>query len=83
MYERASAVDSGFALADARLSMVNGGMYWGDLDLLLSGFAAGRKSGHYTDPMASVPLMRLDPIWDGVRDHPAFQALLEMYDPLR
>ncbi len=52
------------------------------LELLFSAFAAGEESGHYINPMASVPLMRIDPIWDSIRDHPAFQALLEHYDPL-
>ena len=28
----------------------------------------------------SVGLLRLDPIWDPLRDHPRFQALLEKYD---
>ncbi len=27
----------------------------------------------------SVPLLRLDPIWDPLRDHPRFQDLLEKY----
>jgi len=27
----------------------------------------------------SVPLVRLDPLWDPVRDHPRFQRLLERY----
>jgi TolB-like protein/predicted Zn-dependent protease len=29
----------------------------------------------------SVPLLRLDPTWDPLRDHPDFQALLERYAP--
>jgi TolB-like protein/Flp pilus assembly protein TadD len=28
----------------------------------------------------SVPLLRLDPAWDPLRDHPRFQALLEKYE---
>ena len=28
----------------------------------------------------SVGLLRLDPVWDPLRDHPRFQALLEKYD---
>ena len=28
----------------------------------------------------SVTLLRLDPIWDTLRHHPSFQALLEEYD---
>jgi serine/threonine-protein kinase len=28
----------------------------------------------------SVPLLRLDPVWDPLRDHPRFQALLQKYD---
>ncbi len=28
----------------------------------------------------SVPLLRLDPIWDPLRDHPRFQALIEKYE---
>jgi serine/threonine-protein kinase len=28
----------------------------------------------------SVGLLRLDPVWDPLRDHPRFQALLEEYD---
>ena len=27
--------------------------------------------------MVTVPLLRLDPRWDALRDHPGFQALLE------
>jgi len=29
----------------------------------------------------SVGRLRLDPVWDPLRDHPRFQALLEKYDP--
>ena len=28
----------------------------------------------------SVGLLRLDPVWDPLRDHPRFQALLEKYE---
>ncbi len=28
----------------------------------------------------STPLLRLDPTWDPLRDHPRFQALLEKYE---
>ena len=28
----------------------------------------------------SVPLLRVDPFWDPLRDHPRFQGLLERYD---
>jgi len=28
----------------------------------------------------SVGLLRLDPVWDPLRDHPRFQALLEEYE---
>jgi serine/threonine-protein kinase len=28
----------------------------------------------------SVPLLRLDPVWDPLRDHPRFQALLEKHE---
>jgi serine/threonine-protein kinase len=28
----------------------------------------------------SVRLLRLDPVWDPLRNHPRFQALLEKYD---
>ena len=28
----------------------------------------------------SVPLLRIDPTWDRLRDHPRFQALLAKYD---
>jgi hypothetical protein len=28
----------------------------------------------------SVALLRLDPVWDPLRDHPRFQAPLEEYD---
>jgi hypothetical protein len=53
------------------------------LEPLLAAFAAGVESGLYINPMASVPLMRIDPIWDSIREHPGFQALLQKYDPLR
>ena len=52
-----------------------------DLELLLSTYAAAQQTGRYIDPFTHVPLMRIDPIWDPIRDHPAFQALLEKYDP--
>ena len=29
--------------------------------------------------LLSVGLLRLDPVWDPLRDHPRFQALLEKY----
>jgi serine/threonine-protein kinase len=29
--------------------------------------------------MISVPLIRIDPLWDPLRDHPRFQRLLEKY----
>ncbi len=28
----------------------------------------------------SVPMLRIDPAWDGMRDHPRFQALLAKYE---
>ena len=31
----------------------------------------------------SVGLLRLDPVWDPLRDHPRFQALLEKYDTVK
>jgi len=30
--------------------------------------------------LLSVPLLKLEPRWDPLRDHPRFQALLEKYD---
>ena len=30
--------------------------------------------------MLTVPLLRLDPTWDSLRDHPRFAALLEKYE---
>jgi serine/threonine-protein kinase len=41
----------------------------GRLDLLLS-----------IPSEISVPVLRMDPIWDPLRDHPSFQALLEKYE---
>ncbi len=29
----------------------------------------------------SVELLRVDPMWDPLRDHPRFKALLERYEP--
>ncbi len=31
--------------------------------------------------LVSVPVLRIDPTWDPLRDHPRFQALLEQYEP--
>jgi len=28
----------------------------------------------------SIPLLRIDPIWDPLRGHPGFEALLEKYE---
>ena len=52
-------------------------------DPLFAAFAAGEDMGYYIHPWASVALMRIDPIWDPIRDHPAFHALLEQYGPLK
>jgi len=53
-----------------------------DLELLFSTLSAAPETGRYIDPVAYVPLMRIDPIWDPIRDHPGFQELLVRYDPL-
>ena len=59
-----------YEIAQIQVVLGNAGEAIGALDWLLA-----RPAGHFV----SVPLLRVDPMWDPIRHDPRFQALLKKY----